>query len=182
MTHSGSPGLTAAARARALALAMVLGLALGARVPPQKQAADALAREFQAGSGSGAFAPSAALSAPGPPGPVPKLNCTIPVAAECDACKCCQWCASVWNATAGWCMPVLDKPIAMVTCSKDGASCASRLTQTACNASDTCSWQPYGPVNSTTGTCVFDLLKCLTPPPPGPEPVNQAGTLVPAIP
>jgi len=96
-----------------------------------------------------------------PPAPAPaKLNCTIATAEECDASKCCQWCGSVWNTTAaGWCMPVLDEPIPMMTCSKGSQSCSS-LPAATCNTSDTCSWMPFGPPGTAMGVCIFDWKKC----------------------
>lgn len=105
------------------------------------------------------------ISDPVPPGPL-KLNCTLATSEECDASKCCQWCGSSFNATApGWCMPVLDEPIPMMTCSKGSQSCSS-LPAAACNVSDTCSWMPFGPPTSPMGVCIYDWKKCTAPAPP----------------
>lgn len=104
-----------------------------------------------------------AIKGPSPTPPVPKLNCTLATAEECDASKCCQWCGSAWNATApGWCMPVLDEPMPMMTCSKGSQSCSS-LPAAVCNVSDTCSWMPFGPPTSPMGVCIFDWKKCAAP-------------------
>jgi len=125
----------------------------------KRAAADRIAHKA---AKSGNKRPIEASPAPAPP--VPKLNCTLATAEECDASKCCQWCGSVWNTTSpGWCMPVLDEPIPMMTCSKGSMSCSS-LAPAACNTSDTCSWMPFGPATSTMGVCVFDWKKCMAPP------------------
>ena len=45
---------------------------------------------------------------------------------DCDANKCCQWCGSIFNATAsGFCMPMIDVPVPSLTCSKGGALCSA---------------------------------------------------------
>ncbi len=49
--------------------------------------------------------------------------------AECDKSKCCQWCGSVFNLTAGFCMPMMDIPVPTLTCSKGGALCTSAITE-----------------------------------------------------
>mmetsp|Transcript_60291 Transcript_60291/g.88303 ORF Transcript_60291/g.88303 Transcript_60291/m.88303 type:complete len:279 (-) Transcript_60291:27-863(-) len=104
------------------------------------------------------------LKAPVPP--APKLNCTLATSEECDASKCCQWCGSAFNTTLpGWCMPVLDEPIPMMTCSKGSQSCSS-LPAAVCNVSNTCSWMPFGPPTSPMGVCIYDWKKCTAPPPP----------------
>lgn len=96
--------------------------------------------------------------------PVPKKTvCNMTIQEECDKNKCCQWCGSLFNATApGFCMPMIDVPVPSLTCSKGGALCTSAVTEEACDAKGVCTWRPFGPPGTKgPGMCTFDSFKCL---------------------
>ncbi len=64
--------------------------------------------------------------------------------AECDKSKCCQWCGSVFNLTAGFCMPMMDTPVPTLTCSKGGALCTTAVTEVATLPQGTCKGRGWG--------------------------------------
>ena len=97
-----------------------------------------------------------------PPAPKPKVTCNATTAVECDGQPCCNWCGTVWNATApGFCMPVMDEPIPSMMCSKQGKSCGDMITADMCAQDAICTWIPFGPPGTAgPGICTFDWAKC----------------------
>ena len=96
------------------------------------------------------------------PAPKPTTGCEAKTAAECDDNSCCQWCGTMFNASAaGFCMPVLDIPIPTMKCSKGTISCSDQMTETDCEKDDVCTWTPFGPPGAkAAGACFFDWDKC----------------------
>eukprot|EP00281_Chroomonas_sp_CCMP1168_P024047 CAMPEP_0206229504 /NCGR_PEP_ID=MMETSP0047_2-20121206/9741_1 /ASSEMBLY_ACC=CAM_ASM_000192 /TAXON_ID=195065 /ORGANISM="Chroomonas mesostigmatica_cf, Strain CCMP1168" /LENGTH=278 /DNA_ID=CAMNT_0053652825 /DNA_START=44 /DNA_END=880 /DNA_ORIENTATION=+ len=107
--------------------------------------------------------------APPAPTPKPKLTCNMTDAMSCDAALCCQWCGIVFNATAGFCMPILDVPIPSLVCSKGDIGCEKVKVNTTCLEMDLCTWLPVGPPGSPKGKCMFDWNKCKATPAYGPN-------------
>jgi len=95
--------------------------------------------------------------------PAPKKSaCNMTIQEDCDANKCCQWCGSIFNATAsGFCMPMIDVPVPSLTCSKGGALCSAAADEDTCASKGVCAWRPFGPPGTKgPGVCTFDPFKC----------------------
>mmetsp|Transcript_22686 Transcript_22686/g.35502 ORF Transcript_22686/g.35502 Transcript_22686/m.35502 type:complete len:272 (-) Transcript_22686:122-937(-) len=113
------------------------------------------------------------IPAPGPkPSPMPTCNATT--AKACNVDDCCHWCATPFNLTAGFCMPVMSMPIPFLQCSKPADECDAHTSMTACGKASVCKWIPFGPPTAKgPGMCVFDATACK----PKPE-VKEARILI----
>lgn len=100
-----------------------------------------------------------------PPGPKPAApTCNATTSKECDKDDCCHWCATPFNLTAGFCMPVMSVPIPFLQCSKPNDDCESHTSAHKCGKADLCKWVPFGPPTAKgPGMCVFDWAACKAP-------------------
>mmetsp|Transcript_28710 Transcript_28710/g.44995 ORF Transcript_28710/g.44995 Transcript_28710/m.44995 type:complete len:275 (+) Transcript_28710:151-975(+) len=104
------------------------------------------------------------IPAPGPkPTPVPTCNSTT--ADACNKDDCCHWCATPFNLTAGFCMPVMNIPVPFLQCSKPADDCEALDSSMACGKTSLCKWVPFGPPTAAKGPgmCVFDWNACKAP-------------------
>lgn len=79
--------------------------------------------------------------------------------------ECCNWCGLYFNASIGFCLPVLPKPVPALVCERAPPTCAAHLSLVDCAGSGTCKWVPMGPPTSPKGLCVYDWDKCKAPAP-----------------